>query len=413
MEIVVKNSTDLQPEGAIDGFSGRSVGILYYLNLAFVVLLMLAFILYYVYYYFGINLSLILFFLSMLGMVTVNAHFVSVRRFPLLITALLFLAHSTFLLMIWINNPSNEPIELLKSYIFYFTAIITLVVVYYSPLIFSLRSAVAKAYDVILLVSSIILIVQMIAFLTRGIVIALPWQSLSPLFFRPSGLFGEPAHFGQFSAGLIMLSRHRFETLIQNKWRFAVVLIAILMSFSAFGYVVIFFISLRYILTLKTMASAIFTAFSIILIALVFVFAAGNLPQFQRVNASFAGGGSSLDRINKGAVLFSSLPLSEKFIGVGLGMGERSLSYYSGTHYSYFSSSESYMNAFFSELVNLGLVGAILLNFFYVLLFIRSDDSLMKYVAFMTMRFGGAVTLTSVACMLWLILLIVESGGDL
>ena len=409
MEIVVKKKKVLEIEVIREGCRSRTVGILHYLNLASVVLLMIAFTFYYAYLYLSINLSLILFFLSMLGLIIVNASNVLVKRFSVLITALLFLIYCSFMVIIWINIPSNETIEVLKSSIFYFTALVTLVFVYYSSSISSIESAVIRTYEILLLISSTVLVVQMISFIAGGIILAPPWQLVNPILFRPAGLFGEPAHFGQFSAGLIMLSRFRFEEFTHNKWRFAVVLLANLLSFSAFAFVVLSFILLRYFLTKGFAVHRIFKIVSIALFLFTFMFLVDQLPQFRRVNASFEGGGSSLERVNKGVILVASLPLSQKLLGVGLGVGEQSISYYSGAHYSRFISSGSYMNAFFSELVNIGVIGALFLNIFYLLLFVRSDDFLIKYGAFMAMRFGGAVTLTSVMCVLWLILLIIEN----
>jgi len=160
---------------------------------------------------------------------------------------------------------------------------------------------------------------------------------------------------------------------------------------------------------LKTLVKRILFVVLIGLAALIFTSVLDELPQFQRVTASYRGEASSVSRVTKGAILYSSLPIKEQLFGVGFGMGERSLSYYYGSDHSFLALSGGYMSAFFVELVNIGLIGALFLNIFYLLLFVRGDNRLIKYGAFMTMRLGGAVTLTSVMCVLWLLLLIIDS----
>jgi len=408
LEIVGKKSTDLQPEGALEGSNRKPYGILYYLNFAFIIVLMLAFILYYSYYYFGINLSLALFFLSMIGLIIFNASSILVRRFSLLTVTVLFLVYTSFMLMIWINNPNNESMEVLKSFIFYLTAITTLLFVFYSNSISQLTVPVVRVYETLLLISSVILIVQMIANYAMGIVLAFPWQHASPFLFRASGPFGEPEHFGFFSAGLLMIDLISFRSITSSKWKIAIVILALLFSFSAFAYIVLFFILLRY-LRVKTFSKQIFAIFLITTSILIFMYFGDEVPQFKRVISSYRGEVSAQSRVTKGLMLYSALPTKDKLLGVGLGMAESSFHYFYGSEYSSLRASGTYMNAFFSELVTLGLIGAVFLNVFFFLLFVRSDGFPMNFVFFVTMRFGTSITLISVMGVLLLTLLIITA----
>lgn len=97
-----------------------------------------------------------------------------------------------------------------KSIILLFLSLIALAVVLYSPVFLKDGEKILRVYKIVLVVSALVLISQFLGNNFADIYLAFPWQRASQLMYRPSGIFLEPAHMGQFSLGLLFFQRSDF-----------------------------------------------------------------------------------------------------------------------------------------------------------------------------------------------------------
>lgn len=300
-----------------------------------------------------------------------------------------------------------------KSIILLFLSLIALAVVLYSPVFLKDGEKILRVYKIVLVVSALVLISQFLGNNFADIYLAFPWQRASQLMYRPSGIFLEPAHMGQFSLGLLFFQRSDF---FSKKTQGVILLVvtSLVVSFSAIS----LFVALSILLRLVMVRTRIFKNRSLnlsISLGIVFLLAMGshsflsNVPQFERIQkASNLEGRSSIARVLKGPILFKNLPLENLLLGVGPGLSDKAIGHYHGEYSDLFLNTGRYVNGFFVEFICYGFFAAFFLNLFYLLLFLQSDDWVLKYTTFQAVRLGAGLTIASSICFLILLILTVQ-----
>lgn len=192
------------------------------------------------------------------------------------------------------------------------------------------------------------------------------------------------------------------------------VVTSLVVSFSAIS----LFVALSILLRLVMVRTRIFKNRSLnlsISLGIVFLLAMGshsflsNVPQFERIQkASNLEGRSSIARVLKGPILFKNLPLENLLLGVGPGLSDKAIGHYHGEYSDLFLNTGRYVNGFFVEFICYGFFAAFFLNLFYLLLFLQSDDWVLKYTTFQAVRLGAGLTIASSICFLILLILTVQ-----
>lgn len=181
-------------------------------NISAVLLIVSAFIFSYnAPHFLGFPLSLFSLIAGMCGLIIINFYSIEFQQkhWETLSIALIIIILSLSLLILkWSNNTIHNRYELLKSSIFYSISLLCLTSFFYSSIFHKIGPLVIKIYRKVLILSSIILIFQSFAFFIFNYKFYFPWQNSILYFYRPSGIFVEPAYFGHFAIGLLFFSRN-------------------------------------------------------------------------------------------------------------------------------------------------------------------------------------------------------------
>lgn len=358
----------------------------------------------------GLNVWLL--FAALAGLIIVNLPYLKIRKndtMALLIALLIFIYIFLVSTLRWVDISQNDLSELFRSMFFYGLCLFCLLSLYYSNYFPVSGHPIIKIYKSILLLSSVILIIQSIFFHIFKINLALPWNQVSPYLFRASGLFGEPAHFGKFCLGLLFLSKSSFLSLGEKK--FSLVLVALFLSFSSISYFVLATLIIRFLVSKKIKSLYLILPIVVFLFLLSLFFV--DTGQINRVKGSFwMSSGSGHVRVIKGPTLFLNMEERDQLFGFGPGITSRLNHFFPKQDLQiYFSS--TFMGGLFVELIGFGFLGWILINFFYYFLFRKSDDLVIKFVAFQAVRVAAHLNMTSAMLMFLLILLISDSPNML
>lgn len=350
----------------------------------------------------GHGIALYFWMSGLFGFIIFNLLSIKIRKLSPFLSVIFIMTHILFSYsIIWqYLYDAQDLFTMNKSIILLFLSLTALSVVLYSPLFLKDGEKILRVYKIVLAVSALVLIFQFLGNNFADLYLAFPWQRSSPLFYRPSGVFLEPAHMGQFSLGLLFFQRSDFFPK-KNQGLILLVVISLVVSFSAISLIVALSILLRLVMgrTRIFKNSSLNLAISL---GIVFLLAMGshsflsNVPQFERIQkASNLEGGSSIVRVLKGPILFQNLPLEKILLGVGPGLSDKAIDNYHGEHSDLFQKTGRYVNGFFDEFICYGFFAALFLNLFYLLLFLPSDDWALKYITFQAVRLGAGLTIAS------------------
>jgi len=131
------------------------------------------------------------------------------------------------------------------------------------------------------------------------------------------------------------------------------------------------------------------------------------IPQFYRIEYALTfSDASTFQRVFKGYYVFSDLNFKEKFLGIGPGDNTIIKLLYSGSNYRIITISD-FINGFFAELVNFGLIFSMMLNFFYFYLFYIRRKNFLGFLFFSLLRMGTNINILTQSIILLSILTLI------
>lgn len=216
----------------------------------------------------------------------------------------------------------------------------------------------------------------------------LPWQAISTV--RPMGLFSEPAHLGYTFAILICLTDKDISN-VKNK----VVLLStsLIITLSLINIVVFVFVIFKVLMKRRVLGLIVGGVVLLVMIPFIIDTSLGK----RAMNLENDPDTSTLIRFYKGARV---IDLSEYFwTGIGNRNVELNQEYVDRTNFENlkaYEDSTDYYNGIFSELVFLGGIGFLLINFFYYWIFGRFN--ILFFLFFEFLRLGGSVNYASSIC---------------
>lgn len=252
-----------------------------------------------------------------------------------------------------------SPLELLKSAILMITNFALILILYERACLPA--SYYLRLHTTILTISSLLVIIQLCGSF-GGLNLVLPWQTAnlqsSDIWrARPPGIFGEPAHMGEYAFFCLLYPRGFFYK-IRN--RLYLLILSLLMTFSIFCYIAALLIFLRLVMLtiINYNKTNILRLIFVLLMSLVILFGVSNVFQFERI--AHVGGAqdqSTSERIYFGYLVFKNANFGDKLFGLGPGDIPQITQHLYNDAYQYqLIISRGFQSGLFIEMLSYGLI---------------------------------------------------------
>lgn len=341
----------------------------------------------------GYPINLYLFFFLSWALFIYNLDNIKIRKTTLISLSSLCI----FLILItWrhLNLDIVDEYEILKSVLILVTNVILITWIAYRRN----RRYDNKLIDFhygLLMLSSVIIWIQFIGSLW-GANLVFPWQKIelgiSDIWRnRPAGIFGEPAHMGEYALFALAYSK---EELYKKKKGLNFLIFSLLMTFSVASWVsaILIFIKIKVLEGFNK--RALINIILSLLVIIFFIILLKDFEQFERINLFLKkeGDPSTFERIIAGDVVYGNLNLTEKLLGIGPGdIGIITFRYYNDIRYYNLIINREIRSGLFTELISYGLLFVI----FYKLLFLLNLIGLKYLLLILLIQIGSGVTINN------------------
>lgn len=244
---------------------------------------------------------------------------------------------------------------------------------------------VKKFYFFILHLNSIFLLIQVILKKVYSINILFFWQAND--LGRPMGFFSEPSHFAVYLFGTIFL----FDKISLRKLSYYAGILLLLKSFV--GYIILMMFLFKYLLyklDLKKITLILLGAFLFFILETNLGIFEGKRFENIRQNKDI----SFVIRVLKGPRVFRIMSLKEKILGIGIENEVKNIEYTIKTNFEKskgYQLSYNYYSGIFLELINFGVIGFVIINYFY---WIKFENKLF-FIFFEIIRLGSSLNFRS------------------